>query len=66
VDVAGTYVAERMPGMGQRENKPGWRMIAAVVESGGDQLYVKAVGPKATIAKNEAAIRKYIASAKNE
>jgi hypothetical protein len=65
VDVAGTYVAETRPGSGVRHNKPGWRMIGAVIETSDDGLYfVKAVGPKATIAKSADAIRKYGKSAK--
>ena len=64
VDVAGTYVAETRPGSGQRLNKPGWRMIAAVVEAEDGYYFVKAVGPKATIAKNADAIKAYARSAK--
>lgn len=66
VDVAGTYVAETRPGSGVRLNKPGWRMIAAVVETADAMYFVKAIGPKATIAKNADAIRAYGKSAKPE
>ena len=66
VDVTGTYVAETRPGSGEKLNKPGWRMIAAVVESKEGTYYVKAVGPKASIAKNADAIKAYAASAKPE
>jgi hypothetical protein len=66
VDVAGTYVAETKPGSGVRLNKPGWRMLAAIVEADDGLYFVKAVGPKATIAKNADAIRKYVGSAKPE
>ena len=66
VDVSGTYVAETGPGSGTKLNKPGWRMVAAVVETAGDMYFVKAVGPKATIAKNADAIRAYAKSAKAE
>ncbi len=64
VEVGGTYVAETRPGSGQRLNKPGWKMIAAVIESGDGFYFLKAVGPKATIEKNAADIRKYGASGK--
>ena len=64
VDVSGTYVAETRPGSGQKLNKPGWRMIAVVVEHAEGTYYVKAVGPKASIEKSAAAIRAYAASAK--
>lgn len=63
VDVSGTYVAETRPGSGVRLNKPGWRMIAAVVEHEAGVYFVKAVGPKASIAKSAEAIRAYAASA---
>lgn len=66
VDVAGTYVAETSPGSGEKLNKPGWRMIAAVVDGEGGMYFVKAIGPKATIEKNAEAIRAYIRSAKAE
>jgi hypothetical protein len=64
VEVGGTYVAETRPGSGVKNNKPGWAMIAAVVEGGGKTLFVKAVGPKATIEKQADAIRAYIRGAK--
>jgi hypothetical protein len=66
VDIAGTYVAETRPGSGVKLNKPGWRMIAAVIEAKDGLYFVKAVGPKATVAKSADAIRKYGASAKPE
>jgi len=66
VDVSGRYVAETRPGSGVKLDKPGWRMIGAVVESKEGVLFVKALGPKASIAKSEAAIRAYISSAKPE
>src|SRR5918999_1730254 len=33
VDASGTYVAETSPGSGTLNNKPGWRLRAAVVET---------------------------------
>jgi len=51
VDVSGTYVAETAPGSGQNLNKPGFRQIAAVVETPGGNYYVKMVGPAKTVAK---------------
>ena len=53
VDVSGTYVAETAPGSGQNLNKPGFRQIAAVVETPGGNYYVKLTGPAKTVAKWE-------------
>ena len=51
VDVSGPYVAETAPGSGQNFNKPGFRQIAAVVETPGGNYYVKLTGPAKTVAK---------------
>src|SRR5215510_12796335 len=53
VDVSGSYVAETAPGSGQNFNKPGFRQIAAVVETPGGNYYVKCTGPAKTVAKWE-------------
>ena len=51
VDIPGTYVAEVTPGSTERFNKPGFRMITALVETAGGAHYVKFVGPAKTVAK---------------
>ena len=51
VDVSGTYVAETSPGASEHFNKPGFRQIAAVVETPGGPYYVKFLGPDKTVAK---------------
>jgi hypothetical protein len=51
VDVAGTYVAETAPGSGTFENKPGYRMLAAVVETPNGPYFLKLVGPEKTVAR---------------
>jgi hypothetical protein len=53
VDVSGTYVAETAPGSGRLMNKPGFRQLAAVVETPGGNYYVKLTGPAKTVAKWE-------------
>jgi hypothetical protein len=50
VDVVGTYVAERTPGSGTFENKPGYRLLAAVVETSNGPYFLKLVGPEKTVA----------------
>jgi hypothetical protein len=51
VDVSGTYVAETSPGASEHFNKPGFRQVAAVVETPGGPYYVKFLGPAKTVAK---------------
>ena len=51
VDVSGTYVAELTPGSTERHNKPGFRQLAAVVETTSGPYFVKLTGPARTIAK---------------
>lgn len=51
VDVAGTYVAETTPGSGTFENKPGYRLQAAVVETPNGPYFLKLVGPEKTVAR---------------
>ncbi|HJS25016.1 MAG TPA: hypothetical protein VJ751_11730 [Pyrinomonadaceae bacterium] len=51
VDVAGTYVAETTPGSGSFENKPGHRLLAAVVETPNGPYFLKLVGPEKTVAR---------------
>jgi len=58
VDVAGTYVAETTPGSGTFENKPGYRLRAAVVETPNGPYFLKLVGPEKTVARwNESFLR---------
>ena len=50
VDLSGTYVAETSPGSGERVNEPGWRMLAAVIDTPQGPFYAKLVGPEGTVA----------------
>jgi hypothetical protein len=49
VDVPGTYVAEVRPGSAERFNKPGYRQLAAVVDTRTGPHFIKLVGPNATV-----------------
>ena len=60
VDVSGTYVAEVTPGSADRFNKPGFRQLAAVVETPGGPHFIKLVGPAATVAKWEPSARSFL------
>jgi hypothetical protein len=51
VDLAGTYVGGQMPGSAPSAPKPGYRMLAAIIEGDGGPWFFKALGPAATIAK---------------
>jgi hypothetical protein len=50
VDVAGTYIAEMMPGSTQRHNSPGFRLRAAVIETANGPYFIKLTGAAKTIA----------------
>ena len=49
VDISGTYTAEMAPGSGTFNNKPNFRMRAAVVETPKGSYFIKLVGPEKTI-----------------
>jgi len=51
VDLAGTYVAETSPGSGTFENKPGYRLLAAVVETPNGPYFLKLIGPEKTVTR---------------
>ena len=55
-----TFVAETAPGSGERVNKPGFAMQAAILESDHGAYYVKLVGPAATVAQHAAAFRELV------
>jgi hypothetical protein len=62
VDVTGTYVAEVSPGSGERFNKPGFRLRAAVVETPEGPYFVKLTGPAKTIARWDVAFGEFLGS----
>lgn len=62
VDISGTYVAETAPGSGTFHNKPGYRLLAAVVETPNGSYYVKLVGPEKTVAQWNESFMSYIGS----
>ena len=49
VDLSGTYVAETAPGSGTFNNKPDYRLRAAVVETPNGSYFVKLIGPQKTV-----------------
>jgi hypothetical protein len=49
IDLSGTYVAETAPGSGTFNNKPDYRLRAAVVETPNGSYFVKLIGPEKTV-----------------
>lgn len=64
-DLSGTYVAETMPGSGERVRKENWRMLAAIVTTPDGPYYAKLVGPKGTLAYWEPSFRRFVSSMKS-
>src|SRR5215213_1200978 len=62
VDVSGTYVAETAPGSGTFNNKPGYRLRAAVVETPNGSYFVKLVGPEKTVTQWNDSFVSYVKS----
>ena len=63
LDLSGTYVAETRPGSGERVNRPGQRLLAAVIEGADGPYFVKLVGPSAAIAAQEKAFERFLLGA---
>jgi hypothetical protein len=66
VDVSGTYIAEVTPGSSERLNKPGFRQIAAVVETKDGPYFVKVTGPAGTVAKWKESVDAFLKSLRAE
>lgn len=66
VDVSGTYTAEMSPGSSQRYNNAGYRLRAAVIETGNGPYFIKVTGPAKTIAAHEASFEAFLGSVKFE
>ena len=66
VDVPGTYVAEVTPGSSERLNKPGFRQIAAVIETTDGPYFVKVTGPAGTVAKWKESVDTFLKSLRVE
>ena len=62
VDSAGTYTAEMSPGSGAFYNKPGYRLLAAVVETPKGPFFAKLVGPAKTVGHWEKEYTDYVHS----
>jgi hypothetical protein len=64
VDLSGTYVGSMMPGMQDEQNKPNFRMLAAVLETPQGPYFFKLVGPEKTVANWAQSFNEFVKSAK--
>lgn len=62
LDVNGTYVAETAPGSGKFVNKPGQRLMAAVVEGGDGPYFVKLIGVAKAVEAQVKSFYKFLGS----
>lgn len=61
-DVTGTYVASVRPGARERQNRPGYRMIAAIAEGEGGPWYIRVLGPESTVSRWEDDVEGFLTS----
>ena len=66
VDVSGTLKASNMPGAPPRPERPGYRLLGAVLESPQGPWFFKVVGPEKTIGRWAESFRQFIASARSQ
>ena len=62
VDISGTYTAEMAPGSGTFNNKPNFRMRAAVVQTPKGSYFIKLVGPEKTIISQDQPFANFLKS----
>jgi hypothetical protein len=66
MDVTGTYTGAAGPMMAPQPPKPDTRMLAAIVEGPGGNIFLKFTGPAKTIAANQAKFEQLVASFEKE
>jgi hypothetical protein len=66
IDVSGRYVTSAGPMGGENRDEPGWRMLAAVVETPGGPVFPKLVGPEGVIARWEESFDAWLAGCRWE
>jgi hypothetical protein len=60
LDVTGTFVAPIVPGQPEANNKPNFRLIAAVIETPGGPYFVRLTGPARTVAKWKPSVNAFL------
>lgn len=63
IDLSGTFVAETFPGSGEHVNKPGYRMLAAIISSDHGPYFCKLTGPEKTVEHWSKSFTEYVSSA---
>jgi hypothetical protein len=66
MDVSGTYTGAGGPMMQAQAPKPGYRMLAAIAEGPGGEVFFKFAAPAKTVAANEKAFDQMIASVQEQ
>jgi hypothetical protein len=66
MNIAGRYVAETRPGSGQHHDKPGTRMLGAIIEAPAGSYFLKALGPDAVIASHQARFQAFLSSMQHQ
>jgi hypothetical protein len=64
VSLSGRYVAETSPGSKEFLNKPGFAMLASIIQGGDGDYYAKLIGPAKTVEHHAAAYRNFISAVK--
>ncbi len=62
IDISGTYSGMAGPMGGAAPAKPGYRMLGAIVENPGGNVFLKFAGPAKTIAANQAKFEQLLGS----
>ncbi len=63
-EISGHYVAEVPPGSGNKQDKPGWRLMGAIVAAPSGPYYIRMLGPQNTVAAHAAEFRAFISGLK--
>jgi hypothetical protein len=64
IDASGEYTG--MGGMGGGQPAPGYRLLGAIVEGPGGNLFIKFTGPEKTVAANQQKFEQLLASFQKE
>jgi hypothetical protein len=64
VRISGTYLFQERPMASTKTEKPGFQMLAAVMETKSGPWFVRFVGPQATVEKWEPSFREFLRSFK--
>lgn len=66
MDISGTYTASSGPMMAAKTTKPGFRMLAAVLEAPQAPVFIRLTGPSKTVAAAETEFQALVKSVKKE